>query len=133
MELVGGILAILGAVFFLLAAVGLVRMPDVYNRIQAGTKATTLGLLLFLVGLCLVEESWGSKLAIIATFVLFTNPISSHAMGRALHRRGIPLAEGSVRDELAEREQSQTDSGARAQAAESVDGELLPPRVGAPT
>ena len=103
MALAGSVLTLLGSIVFLLAALGLVRMPDVYNRIQAGTKATTLGLLLWAAGLCLIEPGWAPKVALMALFVLLTNPISSHALARAAHACGIPLAEGSVTDALAER------------------------------
>ncbi|MBP8283687.1 MAG: monovalent cation/H(+) antiporter subunit G, partial [Chromatiaceae bacterium] len=46
LNLLGGLLLVAGAAFLLLGGLGLVRMPDVFNRIQAGTKATTLGTLL---------------------------------------------------------------------------------------
>lgn len=102
LSLVGAVIVLIGAIFMLLASIGIVRMPDVYNRIQAGTKASTLGVVLALVGLGLYEPGWLPKLAVIALFVLLTNPLSSHALARAAHAAGVPLAAGTVRDELAE-------------------------------
>ena len=99
---IGSILVALGAAFLFLGALGIVRMPDLYNRMQAGTKATTLGNLLTLVGLGLIHPAWMLKLLLIALFVLMTNPISSHALARAAYRVGVPLTEGSVRDEYRE-------------------------------
>jgi multicomponent Na+:H+ antiporter subunit G len=103
-ELVGGIMLVGGASFLLLGGLGLIRMPDLFNRIQAGTKATTLGTLLALGGVALLEPSWGWKLLLIALFLLFTNPLSSQVLARAAHRSGAPMAAETVIDRLAEDE-----------------------------
>jgi len=81
----------------------MLRMPDVYNRMQAGTKATTLGTLLFLAGIALRQGSGACtvRLGVLVVFVLLTNPISSHALARAAHFAGIQLATRSVQDDLA--------------------------------
>jgi len=100
MELIGGILALAGSLFLLLAALGLVRMPDLYDRMQAGTKATTLGTMLFFVGLAIYEPGWIGKAALLILFVLFSNPLSSHALARAAHFAGITLGERAACDEL---------------------------------
>lgn len=99
---IGGILSIVGGAFLLLAAVGIVRMPDVYNRMQAGTKATTLGSILFLVGIGFAKPEWFGKLALLIAFIVFTNPISSHALARASHKAGIRPTKKTVEDALAE-------------------------------
>ncbi|HHI67997.1 MAG TPA: Na+/H+ antiporter subunit G [Planctomycetes bacterium] len=101
-HLAGALLTLLGALFLFLGALGIVRMPDLYNRMQAGTKATTLGNILTLAGLALYHPSWALKIGVIALFVLVTNPLSSHALARAAHGAGVPLTEGSVSDALAE-------------------------------
>ena len=101
LPLAGAVIVFIGSLFLLLAAIGILRMPDAYNRLQAGTKATTLGVILTLLGLGLYEPTWLPKLIVIVLFVLITNPLSSHALARAAHGAGLPLAEGSVRDELA--------------------------------
>lgn len=88
MAILGGLLLLAGASFLLLGGLGLVRMPDTYNRIQAGTKATTLGTLLTLAGFACLHPAWTLKLALIALFLLFTNPLSSQVLARATHRAG---------------------------------------------
>lgn len=102
LELVGGGISITGSVLLLLAAVGLVRMPDVYNRMQAGTKATTLGTMLFLSGIAVARPGWWAKILVLILFIAFTNPISSHALARAAHFVGISMSDRTVRDDLAE-------------------------------
>jgi multicomponent Na+:H+ antiporter subunit G len=102
--LTGEVVAVVGALFLFLGALGVFRMPDLYNRMQSGTKATTLGNILTLAGLGIMRPDWLPRILLIAVFVMLTNPISSHALARAAHRDGIPLTEGSVRDDLAEHE-----------------------------
>lgn len=99
--LTGEVVTAAGALFLFLGALGIARMPDLYNRMQAGTKATTLGNVLTLSGLGIMQPQWLPKILLIAVFVLLTNPMSSHALARAAHRAGIPLTDGSVRDDLA--------------------------------
>ena len=99
--IIGGLVSVTGAVFLLLAALGLVRMPDVYNRMQAGTKATTLGSILFLLGIGIAMPSWLPRLALLVVFIVFTNPISSHALIRGAHAAGIPMSRRTVKDDLA--------------------------------
>ncbi len=107
MAIFGGIITLFGSVFLLLGALGIVRMPDVYNRMQAGTKATTLGTLLFLTGIAVGHSECMCifKIVILILFIIFTNPISSHALARAAHHIGISLTDKSVVDALAEDEQ----------------------------
>jgi len=115
--LTGQIIMVVGALFLFLGALGVVRMPDIYNRMQAGTKATTLGNLLTLGGLGIMRPEWLPKILLIAMFVLLTNPISSHALARAAHRAGLPLTGGSVRDDLAEHEGDSADLGSGGDSA----------------
>jgi multicomponent Na+:H+ antiporter subunit G len=89
MRLAADLLLLLGGLFSLLGALGLLRMPDVYNRIQAGTKAATLGALSFLLGVGLLYPQWWAKLLCIAGFVLLTNPIGSSTIARALYLSGV--------------------------------------------
>ena len=86
---IGNILLLTGAAFCFLGALGLLRMPDVYNKLHAGTKATTLGNVLTLMGLALVMPGWLPKIALVVLFVILTNPLSSHALARAALRSGI--------------------------------------------
>jgi len=90
-EIIGGALLLIGSIFLFLGGLGIFRMPDVYNRLQAGTKATTLGgmSLILGVGFLMVETNWAwlVKAAIIVIFIAFSNPISSHALARAMYKR----------------------------------------------
>lgn len=89
MRLMADILLLTGALFSFLGALGLLRMPDVYNRIQAGTKAVTLGSLALLLGVGLLHPEWAGKLLLIAGFILLTNPIGSSTIARALLLSGV--------------------------------------------
>lgn len=104
LPVVGALLLVAGAIFLLLGGLGLVRMPDVFNRIQAGTKATTLGTLLSLAGFACLQPDWTLKLFLIGLFVLFTNPLSSQVLARAAHRSGIPMTRSTAVDTLDESE-----------------------------
>ncbi len=103
-SLLGSILTLSGSIFLFLGALGVFRMPDVYNRMQAGTKATTLGTMLTLIGIGICHYEWLGQIFILIMFIALTNPISSHALARAAHFRGIPLTEKSVTDKLKEDE-----------------------------
>lgn len=102
LDLCGALLLLAGTLFLLLGGIGLVRMPDVYNRIQAGTKATTLGTLLSLAGVACLQPGWALKLLLIGVFLLFTNPLSSQVLARAAHRGGAPQAPSTTIDRLAD-------------------------------
>ncbi|PLY14789.1 MAG: Na+/H+ antiporter subunit G [Sedimenticola sp.] len=101
-DLLGGLLLVCGAAFLLFGGLGLVRMPDLFNRIQAGTKATTLGTLLTLAGVVCLRPEWGFKLLLIGLFILFTNPISSQVLARAAHRSGTKMSDKTCVDKLEE-------------------------------
>ena len=102
LDLIGALLLVTGTLFLLLGGLGLVRMPDVYNRIQAGTKATTLGTLLSLAGIAFLQPEWSLKLLLIGIFLLFTNPLSSQVVARAAHRTGISMTSATKIDLLEE-------------------------------
>lgn len=106
LEIIGAILVLLGAIFIFLGALGLVRMPDLFNRIQAGTKASTLGTLLSLIGLLIITPEWWGKLILLMIFILITNPVSSHVLARAAHYIGVPLADKTVTDQYNEEEKT---------------------------
>src|SRR5690606_27672636 len=83
------------------AAIGVLRLPDVFTRMQASTKALTLGLGCLLAGLVLLHPS--VELVIracsIAAFIMLTAPISAHVIARAAARTGAPLWIGTHVDE----------------------------------
>lgn len=99
MHLIGMIFSGIGAIFLFLGSLGIWRLPDVYNRLQAGTKCTTFGSFFTIIGIGIMEPAWFWKCLIIATFILLTNPISNHALGRASKKIGVPLYDKSVVDE----------------------------------
>jgi multicomponent Na+:H+ antiporter subunit G len=96
------VLVVLGAAFNLLAAIGIVRMPDLYTRMQSATKAGTLGVAClvlaaafhFRVALVAVE----ALLVIVLLFV--TAPIASHLIARAAYVIGVPMWSQTERDDL---------------------------------
>ncbi len=107
MMLIGAIITLAGALFLFLGSLGLIRMPDLYNRMQSGTKTSTLGSILFLIGIAVGFgfRIYLAKIIILILFILITNPISSHALARAAHYFGIKLTSVTVRDNLREDEQ----------------------------
>lgn len=100
MELAGAIITLMGALVLLIASIGLVRMPDVYNRLQVGTKATTLGTILSLMGIAFIMPSWSGKLILLIFFIMMTNPVSSHVLARAAYFIKIPFTKRTVVDKL---------------------------------
>jgi multicomponent Na+:H+ antiporter subunit G len=101
-ELISNILMMIGAIFLLLAAVGVLRMPDLFTRMQPATKGTTLGIACTLLALAVHFGDSGvttRALAAIAFFYL-TAPVTAHLIGRASYFVGVPLWNGTVIDEL---------------------------------
>ena len=93
----------IGLLFDLFGTLGLLRLPDVYNRIQASTKCVTLGTCFILVGV-LVHSGIGPlgvKALICAVFILLTSPVGAHAIARGAYLSGVGLWPGSVTDEYA--------------------------------
>ena len=107
-DFLGNLLIVAGALFLFSAGLGVLRMPDTYNRIQTGTKATTLGTILMLIGLAFLHPAWAFKLIILIFFVMLTNPVSSHALARASHAIGIHEAPATVVDQLDSGEEENT-------------------------
>ncbi|CAN5666017.1 monovalent cation/H(+) antiporter subunit G [soil metagenome] len=101
-ELFTSISMLAGAAFMLLAAIGIIRMPDVYTRLQASTKAATLGAALILVGIAVHFDSMSvaTRTALVISFLVLTIPVSAHMIGRAAYVARTPLWDGTVIDEL---------------------------------
>ena len=120
-EIIGNLLLITGSLFLFAAGLGVLRMPDTYNRIQTGTKATTLGSITVLIGLAFLHPAWSLKLIILIFFVMLTNPVSSHALARASHSIGIHKTKTMVIDQLGmaenktDEEPAKETTGAKAQ------------------
>ncbi len=100
-EWLSGALFILGATLALLAGIGVLRMPDVFTRMQASTKASTLGLgsLLAAAALRNPQLSFVVRSASIAAFMLLTTAVSAHVIARAAARSGAPIWKGTLVDE----------------------------------
>lgn len=102
MIVLGQILILIGSVFLLLGGLGVVRMPDVYNRIQAGTKATTLGAMTTILGTAFLAPTIATKAVVLIVFIALANPISSSSIARSAYRAGVGLGERAVRDDWAD-------------------------------
>jgi multicomponent Na+:H+ antiporter subunit G len=100
-DIVTAILWLVGSGFALLAAIGALRMPDVFTRMQASTKASTLGLGCLLIGTALQMGDFGAliRVASIGAFVLMTTPVAGHVIARASYLADVPLWKGTVLDE----------------------------------
>lgn len=98
----GGGLLILGAIFTLLAAVGVVRLPDLYTRMHAASKAGAVGggLILLAVALVSMDAAVILRAIIGVIFVLLTTPVSAHLLARASYIAGYRAGESTVRDDL---------------------------------
>ena len=102
MEIVSYVFMTIGGLFFLLGGLGVFRMPDTFNRIQAGTKATTLGAFSMLIGVAFANPSWIAKIIIIIVFVAISNPVGSSAIAKATYNSN-QIPENLVQDDLKDR------------------------------
>jgi multicomponent Na+:H+ antiporter subunit G len=104
-EIICAALLVTGGLFMLLAAVGVVRMPDLFTRMQASTKAATLGASCTLLAAAVYFGELGITTRALATimFFLITTPIAAHMIGRAAYFIGVPLWEGTIIDQLSGR------------------------------
>ncbi|MHC4460557.1 MAG: monovalent cation/H(+) antiporter subunit G [Planctomycetota bacterium] len=103
-DIIGYVLIIVGILFDIFGCIGLVRFPDVYNRLQASTKCVTLGTILLLVGVAVLSGlgATSAKAIICAVFILITSPTAAHAIAKGAYASGVQLWENSVVDKYAE-------------------------------
>lgn len=103
-------LIVIGVVFMLLAAVGLVRMPDLFTRMHATTKSTTLGVGCLMLGVALHfgDLAIAARALAIVAFVFVTAPVAGHMIARAAYFSNTAQWEGTVSDELSGRYDEQT-------------------------
>jgi multicomponent Na+:H+ antiporter subunit G len=92
----------IGAIFMAIAAIGIVRMPDLFTRMQAASKTGTAGAGCILFGTVLFfgEFQVAVNAAIVFVFLLLTAPLAAHMLARAAYRSRVPLMDGTVPDEL---------------------------------
>ncbi len=93
-----------GALFMLVAAIGVLKLPDLYQRLHASSKAATLGVALLLLGAALDSGETGvvSRCLMAIIFFILTAPVGAHLITRAAYYQGEPLAKETLSDEWAE-------------------------------
>ena len=101
---IGMAIVLIGVLFNLFGCIGLIRLPDVYNRLQAATKCVTLGTCMVLLGSMVIAGTAAvvAKSVVCMIFVLITSPTAAHALARGAHASGVKLWEQSVVDKFAE-------------------------------
>jgi multicomponent Na+:H+ antiporter subunit G len=101
-EIIVIIFLVLGTIFIFLAAVGLLKMPDVFLRMSASTIAATLGVSSILIALAFHFSDFGITVHVIGTnlFLFLTVPVGAHLMGRAAHKANYKQWENTVVDRL---------------------------------
>lgn len=99
----GGIVLVLGAAFTLLAAIGVVRLPDLYTRMHAASKAGAVGGGLILVAVAVVSQdaAVATRAIIGVAFLLLTTPVSAHLLARASYLSGYRPGNQTLIDDLA--------------------------------
>jgi multicomponent Na+:H+ antiporter subunit G len=103
-------LAMVGLAFSLSGAVGVLRMPDIYCRIQCSSKNITMGALPLLLAVVVAKgpiSPYGSRALLVAVLLLVVNPVASHALARAAYKIGVPMWPGAVVDMPAARQDRQ--------------------------
>ncbi|MFO7786631.1 MAG: monovalent cation/H(+) antiporter subunit G [Halospina sp.] len=125
MDLIIAVFLISGAAFMLLAALGILRLPDLPTRMHSSTKAGAMGAMLIMVGVVIGFADWlalARGLAIVL-FIMATTPIAAHAIGRAGYMIGVPLWDGTIKDELRENYDTRT-HGLRSDSADQDEPRL---------
>jgi multicomponent Na+:H+ antiporter subunit G len=99
-ETIGMVFIIIGILFDFFGVLGLVRLPDVYNRLQAATKCVTFGSAGILFGVFLMQgfNDFGFKALVGIIFIFLTSPVAAHAIARAAHKSKIKLTDSTVVD-----------------------------------
>ncbi|WP_373869400.1 monovalent cation/H(+) antiporter subunit G [Fictibacillus barbaricus] len=101
---------IIGTFFIFSGTLGVLRFPDVYSRLHAASKASTLGVSGILIGSFIYVLSemqlFSGKLILGILFVLMTAPVAGHMISRAAYRTGVPLSEKTVFNDLEENNKS---------------------------
>ncbi len=92
MEIITSIFILAGSFFILVAAIGLLRMPDIYMRMHAATKAVSLGIMLMLIGVSLHYPQFSVILKSVAIiiFLYLTMPVSASLLGRSSLEMNLP-------------------------------------------
>ena len=101
---IGYIVIIIGVAFDFFGCLGLVRFPDIYNRLQAATKCVTIGTCGIMFGTFLIFgiSPQGIKALLLIIFIILTSPTAAHALARGAHISGVRLWDKSVCDKYKE-------------------------------
>jgi len=103
-EFIGAFLILIGSIFSVISAIGIIRFPDVYTRAHAATKSSTLAVLLALLGAFIYiwfnDAFISVRLISGILFVFITAPVSGHLIIRAAYRSKVKLADSTIEDEL---------------------------------
>ena len=101
---VGFIIISVGVAFDFLGCLGLLRLPDVYNRLQASTKSVTVGTWAILIGVCVLSglNSLGVKALLAVVIIFLASATAAHALARGAHRYGVRLWKHSICDKYEE-------------------------------
>ena len=102
-EVLSTLFALLGAFFITVASIGILRMPDLFLRMSATSKASTLGSALTLIAAMIFFQDFSVTTRCLATilFLILTTPVAAHMIGRAGYLSGVRLWERTITDELA--------------------------------
>jgi len=105
-ELIAYLFLGVGGACALIGAMGILRFPDVYNRLHANTVVVVGGVIMTLFGVSILYSlsMYSLKALLIALFLFITNPVGAHAIARAAHKSGVKLWPRSVVDKLEEEE-----------------------------
>jgi len=111
-DIITALLLIIGSLFMLLSAVGILRMPDLFTRMHAATKVGTVGVSGIVLALAVHFEEMKvvAPALLIIVFMLATAPVAAHMIGRAAYEFGVELWKGTVIDEWKKRK---SDDGAK--------------------
>ncbi|MFN8451934.1 MAG: monovalent cation/H(+) antiporter subunit G [Anaerolineae bacterium] len=100
LQILGLVVLWIGVGFSVLGIVGMIRMPDLYCRLHASGKVSTVGLCGLLLGTAILMPSVALKLVALAVFAVLTLPVSTHAIAAAAYRHGVPMSK-AIRDDMA--------------------------------
>jgi multicomponent Na+:H+ antiporter subunit G len=101
LQLIALIAVIVGTFFSVVGILGLIRLPDVYSRLQATGKVAVFGVVLLLVAAAAwTPLGWGRALLLIF-LLMVAGPVTTHAIASAAYRIGAPM-KGAIRDDLAQ-------------------------------
>jgi multicomponent Na+:H+ antiporter subunit G len=104
LQIFGLSFVVIGTFFALVGIIGIVRFPDVYTRIHASGKVSSLGIVNLLFGFALLMPEAALRALLLGLFLVVSAPVASHAIALAAHRQGEPRR-NAVRDDLAARKQ----------------------------